>query len=480
MDLERENAHLRQECIQLRTAFETCSARLQDYERLFEFSPSACLTLDPHGVIIEVNGACAAMLASTRMTLSGQAFARFVFPEDLPRYLVHLRPDASDESPIHSDFRVIREDGAELPVMMRSVRIEPGEERACLFLADLKDITVRRRAEEALRHERDFNAAVLETSGALIIVLDETGRIVRFNQACEETSGYCAEDVIGKFFWDVVLPQEQVQRTRRVFEDLANLQMPSSFENHWITKNGERRLISWANSVLRSADGTVRAVIGSGLDISERRRLESEVLEICEREQRRIGADLHDGLGQQLTGMSLMCENLRDDLAKFPKLRDQAAALGAQLREAIGRTRTLSHGFVLLNLEDNGLREALQALADDTTSASAVVCDFLCEPDVTVPDLQIASHLYRITQEAVNNAIKHGAPTRITIQLECVHGAAHLVVKDNGTGFPATAGPPGIGLAVMKYRANLMGGALNVTSTPDRGVAIDCVVFLNQ
>ncbi len=478
MSLDYELEKLRLECARLRELQERGAAALDHYSTIFDLCPSACLTLDAAGVILEANRAVAEMLGTSTSSLCGHRLEEQVLPEDRARFRVHLRTDALHGSQVCSDFHLVRLDGETIPVMMESVKID---KHGCssLILTDLQDITVRRRIEKALQDERDFNATVLGTSGALIIALDPEGRILKFNQACEQASGYVAADVIGKHFWDLLLPKEQIDRVREAFTALAGSQLPSRYENHWVTKSGELRLISWANSVLKTEDGHIRAIVGSGLDITDRRRLEAEVLEIAEREQRRIGTDLHDGLGQQLTAMSLMCENLRDDLADLPKFRTQAAALGACLREAIGHTRNLSHGLMLRNLEVAGLRDALESLAATTAAASSIPCEFLCPTEASIEDIQVASHLYHIAQEAINNALKHAAPTKIEIRLDCQDGAAHLSIRDNGRGF-APSSPLGIGLAAMEYRANLMGGTLNVSSHPGEGVTIDCVVFLKQ
>jgi PAS domain S-box-containing protein len=464
--------------MRLRELQQRCAAALEHYSTIFDLCPSACLTLDSNGVILEANRAMAQLLGTTTSALAGQKFEDQVLPEDRARYRIHLRADSLHGSQICSDFHLVRRDGSTVPVMMESVKIDH-QGRCSLLLTDLQDITARRRIEKALQDERDFNATVLATSGALIIVLDEAGRILRFNQACERTSGYTAAEAIGNPFWDLLLPKEQVERVRGVFDAIGTSHLPSRYENHWVTKSGELRLISWANSVLKTEDGGIRAIVGSGLDITERRRLEAEVLEIAEREQRRIGTDLHDGLGQQLTAMSLMCENLREDLAPYPEFRGQAAALGACLREAIGHTRDLSHGLMLRNLEVAGLRDALESLAATTAAASSIPCDFECDMDAQIFDIQIAGHLYHIAQEALNNALKHGAPTRIQMKLSLRDGAIHLWIHDNGKGFESTLST-GIGLAAMEYRSNLMGGALNITSSPGAGVTIDCVVFLKQ
>ena len=211
---------------------------------------------------------------------------------------------------------------------------------------------------------------------------------------------------------------------------------------------------------------------------AERARLEREVLETTERERRRIGQDLHDGLGQQLTAASLATSGLITALeSAAPALAPQAEGLGRQLRETIAEVRSLSHGLAPVALQDDGLMHALHELAEATTRHAGVRCVFECPQPVRVPDAAVAGHFYRIAQEAVNNALKHAAPGEIRLGLECRDGALVLEVDDDGDGLPetVTAGD-GIGLRVMRHRAELIGGAFEIGSPPAGGTRIACRV----
>jgi PAS domain S-box-containing protein len=141
------------------------------------------------------------------------------------------------------------------------------------------DITELQEAKEALRQERDFVAALLDTLGALVVVLDREGRIVRFNQACENLTGYAAAEVQGRLFFDQFLTPEETAGVRDVFGKLRSGDFPHTHENHWLTKAGERRLISWSNTALVGSDGLVEYVIGTGVDITERQRVEEALRE---------------------------------------------------------------------------------------------------------------------------------------------------------------------------------------------------------
>jgi signal transduction histidine kinase len=209
---------------------------------------------------------------------------------------------------------------------------------------------------------------------------------------------------------------------------------------------------------------------------AERRRLEREVLETTERERQRIGQDLHDSLGQQLTAASLAINGLITRLeSAAPALAPQAENLGRQLRKSIAEVRVLSHGLAPVPLEDDGLMHALQELAETTSRSTGVRCAFECPQPVRVPDSTLASHLYRIAQEAVNNALKHAAPREIRIGLERHAERLVLEVDDDGEGLAdALVSGDGIGHRVMRHRALLIGGTCEIGSSPAGGTRMAC------
>ena len=139
------------------------------------------------------------------------------------------------------------------------------------------DITRRKQVEDELHRERNFVSTVLDVVGALIVVLDREGRIVRFNRACERLTGYSFAEVKDRHLWNLFLTPEEIEPVRQVFEKLRAGDFPLDFENCWLTRDGRRRLITWSNTALAAEDGTIEYVIGTGLDITERRQAEQEI-----------------------------------------------------------------------------------------------------------------------------------------------------------------------------------------------------------
>jgi len=210
--------------------------------------------------------------------------------------------------------------------------------------------------------------------------------------------------------------------------------------------------------------------------IAERRRLEYELLEITEKERRRIGLDLHDDLGQQLSGLALMTKGLQLKLAKRrARETSDAARIHGLIQQAMSHARNLARDLATLDLKADDLPAALDGLAKHATGLFKISCRF--ESDGNIPPLEanVASQLYKITQEAVTNAIKHAKPKAVSISL--ANGADRLVltIRNDGLPFPNLESPStGMGLRIMNYRANLIGASLEIKGEGPRGTRVMC------
>ncbi|HNS19505.1 MAG TPA: PAS domain-containing protein [Sedimentisphaerales bacterium] len=212
------------------------------------------------------------------------------------------------------------------------------------------------------------------------------------------------------------------------------------------------------------------------LEMQRRKYLEKEILGIIEREQTRIGRELHDSLGQQLTGIAIMSKVLQQRLvSRLPEEAARAGELARLTSRAIEETRQLSRGLHPVTLDENGLMAALQSLAASTETVSGVACTFQCDRPVLVRDASVAVHLYRIAQEAVSNAIRHGKARHIAISLAADHRRATLSIINDGRRFPKRpAKKKGMGLQAMGYRAEVIGGILSITQGLAGGTRVTC------
>ena len=213
-------------------------------------------------------------------------------------------------------------------------------------------------------------------------------------------------------------------------------------------------------------------------EIRERSRLEKELLEIVEAEQRSIGHDLHDSLGQHLTATALAGKVLAKKLANKstvePALADRVVA---RVEEAIELTRNLARTLHPIGMEADGLVDALQNLAANLSKAFNISCRMQHSGTVVLNDPKAGIHLYRIAQEAANNAIRHGHARNIVISLDATSKSIMLAVTDDGTGLPADARTKkGMGLRIMDYRADMIGATFEIQNLPSGGTRAVCVL----
>jgi signal transduction histidine kinase len=208
----------------------------------------------------------------------------------------------------------------------------------------------------------------------------------------------------------------------------------------------------------------------------QRQAFEKDILEISEQEQCRIGQDLHDDLCQRLAGIALTCDLLQQSLAATSKAESAGAAkIARQLREAISHARMLARGLSPAAPGANGLMGGLAELASSVTELFQVSCRFECEPPVLVENDVAATHLYRIAQEAISNAVTHGKSKNIVLKLSGRGGKTSLSIEDDGIGFPDNLEPGvGMGLRIMKSRADMIGAILDVRRKDPKGTIVTC------
>lgn len=212
------------------------------------------------------------------------------------------------------------------------------------------------------------------------------------------------------------------------------------------------------------------------LEIERKRDLERQVSSTAEAERRRVGRELHDDLGQRLTGISLVSEAIHAALEKEnPELARHAEAIQSAASDAISQVRRLAHGLMPVGPDAGDLRAALRALAS-STSFGGVSCEFECEHEgASLQNQDVATNLYRIAQEAVSNAVRHGRATRVAIRLDMVEGRSRLTVEDNGIGFnvgETASSPKGAGLGSIEFRASVIDFDAAVSSIPGLGSAV--------
>src|SRR5262245_33197605 len=281
------------------------------------------------------------------------------------------------------------------------------------FMLFRRDLANRQRAEEATRRL----AAIVECSDDAILRKTLDGIIVSWNAGAERLYGYTPKEAVGRRV-TMLCPPERVDEALHHLEQIRQGIPVEHFETTRMRKDGERVEVSLSLSPIKDAKGDVIGASAIARDVTDRMRLQREVLEIAALEQRRIGQDLHDGTGQELTGLAMMAERLAGELAakQLPESKT-AANIVDGLEEALSHVRALSKGLVPVEVDSEGLMIALSELASRTSDLHGVQCTFECDEPVCILDNQTAMHLYRLSQEAVNNAIKHARGQNILISL---------------------------------------------------------------
>ena len=236
-------------------------------------------------------------------------------------------------------------------------------------------------------------------------------------------------------------------------------------------------LLSKLRTLLKELDQRVRdRTAALKREMGERERLDQEIAGVADRERRRLGQNLHDSLGQHLTGTALAAQVLREKLAERSATEVKDADKVVQyIEDGIDLTRNLARGFFSPELEADGLNVALQGLAANVTERFGVPCRFRGDDTVRVGDSTTATQLYHIAQEAVINAIKYASANKIDIALTRNGRKLTLAVSDDGRGFPQRIPePPGLGLRLMMHGASLIGGRLDIANNPAGGTLVTC------
>lgn len=348
-------------------------------------------------------------------------------------------------------------------------------EHGRIWVGVQNDITERKRAEQALRDSRERLQAILNSAADAVITIDGHGLIESVNPAAEKMFGYTAAEMIGQNV-DLLMPAPYREQHDRA---LANYPMSgvskvlgSGREVQGRRKDGSVFPLELAVSEMNH----LRLFTGILRDVTRRKELEREVLEVAAAEQWRIGQELHDSTGQELTALGLLAEGLVDVLRQRSATEVALAVkMAAGVRRAQAQVRDLARGLIPVEVDAAGLMAALAALAGRTRGVNGVRGTFDCPEPVMVEDNQTATQLYRIAQEAVANALRHSQARQLTIALAGDAQSVTLRVCDDGVGVPPEAAEgPGLGLKIMRYRAELLGARLSIAAAAPRGTLVTC------
>ena len=467
-----------------------------------EAAANGILITDAQGTILWFNPAFSALTGFTSDELLGKNPRVLKSDRHDPAFYEEFWRTLRAGRTWRGEFINQRKDGRLYVVEQTVTPVQVNGRGITHFIAVSQDVTERKAVEEQLRlvreqlefrvQEREVdldtaNQALVETQDRFRQMAENIRDVFWLASPARLSLSYvspayteiwgrrCEELYSNPSAWfDAVHPADQARIRQWLREPVPAEGYECSYRI--VRPDGSVRWVSdWAFPVRDSA-GHVYRLAGIARDVTERRELEQEVLAISEREQRRIGQDLHDDLCQELVGIEYLSQALQQRLKDQPQ-GAQAGEIGRLIRAAIDHTRLLARGLAPIELSADGLMRGLGALAARTSEVFHLQCSFTCPVPVLITDVAISTALYRIAQEAVSNAAKHAKPKKIEIQLTAGSEKAVLTVKDDGLGFSSSSrGARGMGLRIMQYRAAMLGGTFAIEKQPTRGTDVVCTV----
>jgi PAS domain S-box-containing protein len=336
----------------------------------------------------------------------------------------------------------------------------------------IQDVTSQRESERRLRRSEELLRATTTNTADTLILLDPALRVRFINKS---VNGLSIEQIIGTDL-AVLLPEGARAAVLGKLQDILETHETATYEFEALVDG--RHYYFENRAVLVRDDGIGTGISIAMRDITERKRLEQEILDVSGRERQSIGRDLHDGLGQELTGVALMLRGLATRIqARCPDVVDSVNEVVGLVNQSIDTARALAHGLLPVRTETGGLITALRTLAARSRDLYGLEVNFRAE---TPQDFALSetnsSHLYRITQEALTNAARHGRATLVDVTLAATHLSFSLHITDNGEGFIRTpTGSTGMGLKIMKYRADIIGAKFEIYANEPRGTIVQVI-----
>jgi PAS domain S-box-containing protein len=488
-------------------------AAIQRYVDLFDFAPIGYVAFDGVGHIEEINLTAARLLNRDREHLVGVPFAVCVAKGDAQLFLRHLLQCRSSDGLAKTELHLKTRSGVEFPVLLSSTPISLSmKDGARLYQTAIVDLTERKQAEEALRESEERHRAILNQTIVGMASSDLKGRLIFVNQKFCQMLGYKQAELVGKTIREITHPEDRAKNTK-LFRRMIAKNAPYQWEKRFIRKDGSILWTSVSASPLLNVAGKTHSAVAVFIDIGDRRKaqteleeaknfledrvreqteelhtankqlmkevrerrgLEGKILEVSDREQQRLGEELHDGICQHLTAVSFMAHavavRLKDhrvfeveDIEKIAELVNAAA----------GDVRNLARGLHRIDVDADGLVTALQNLVD--REIWKIPCRLEVKRPFQIEDNEAAVHLYRIAREAVINAAKHAQAREIVIALSRGRNGIVLSVTDDGTGIPADVDrSKGMGFHIMSHRARAAGGYLEIESPRKGGTRVVC------
>src|SRR6056297_254500 len=396
---------------------------------------------------------------------------------DLP--LRELLRKCSLSRPVYGRWHGVHKQGSSvwLEVRAKLIKGRKGSPQHCVIT--LVNIDKLKSTETRLNHSQAIAEAIFSTSTDAIITANCNGEILSANKAVSKMFGYDHDEILGKNLKILMPYHHKLYHNEYIDNYLATGEkkiIDKGIETQGVKKN--RTIFPIELAVSEIVCNGDRIFAGIIRDLSRRRELEHRLIEIGNEERRRIGRDLHDGLGQMLTGIRMLAESLARKLhANAVPGAEEVKEIAEMINEADGIARSIARDMVQVEIEKKGLEVAVDELCLKIEKMTGVSCKLNIEKDFEIENQTRALHLYRIIQEAINNAVKHGKANSIDIQiLEHDHHIS-IEIQDDGVGFSdQPSDQEGKGIQIMEYRARMMGGNLDLLRTESNRTMVRCLI----
>ena len=400
-------------------------------------------------------------------------------PEDASKYRRIVEQASTDTVGFfEADFRIKLPSGQYKWLLDRARVVERSATGAVLKIAGVSlDIDARKRMESDLRESEERFRSAFEFAAIGMAMVAPDGRFLRVNQALCRIVGYPAEELLRLDFQTITHPDDLGADVASVRKMLDGTLSYYDMEKRYFHKEGQTISVLLSVSLVRDEQGQPCYFISQIQDITERKRLERALLEATSSEQQRLGRELHDGLGQELTGLSLLARAFATDAERAGSpLAADAAALAAIAKDAIETCRSIVHGVSPLTATQGSLVGGIRQLVDRAEALSGQSVRFDAREGALVHlTWDARSQLYRIVQEALNNAIAHAGASNIEIDMTVDALSVRIEVTDDGRGFVVdSAVPGGFGIETMRFRAAAIGARLLIAAKPGGGTAVTC------
>jgi PAS domain S-box-containing protein len=446
------------------------------YRQLVENADCIILRMGEDGKITFFNEFAQKFFGYTERQILGRKVTETILPEkdSSGRNSEKLIRDIKRQPELYTTYEneSICKDGRRVWIAWANRAIHDEQRNITEILCVGHDITERKHMENKLQ----LLAAAVHNSNDAITVQDLEGNIVLWNLGAERIYGYSKTEAI-KMNIGRTIPDHKHDEMMLLVERLLKGEDIEFFETQRISKNNRILDISLTVTLLKDEKRKPFAITTTERDITERRFLEKEILDITEKERELIGQEMHDGMGQVLTGIAVKCKGLALNLKrKSFEESEEAIVISKLANQAIAQTRDLARMLYPIDIETGGLISALKMLASNTKNNLGVTCRFRCGKSVSVKNLVEAKQIYRIVQEAITNAVRHGKARNINIKLRLTKKGTVLQIENDGMDFPKLSPRgKGLGLKIMKYRTDLIGGSLDIRKGNKGGTIITCV-----